>query len=107
MDKKGFNTREDRFTTRPNKGIAFAIAKTAGRNGPASGQRPEVGALAVVVEDGQAFAPTAGRPEGVRDHGGELPRLTGLAPDGALSEPQHHGSRQDGEPVPARMDLQL
>src|ERR1022692_2305232 len=66
-----------------------------------------MGALSVVVEDAQDLRRTVMRPEGMRNHGGELRCLAGLDHDGPLSQQQHNGSRQDGEPVPAGVDLQL
>ena len=72
-----------------------------------SGQWPQMGALPVVVEDAKHLRRAVMSSEGVRNHGGELRRLAGLDHDGPLAKQQHNGSRQDGEPVPARMDFQL
>jgi len=74
---------------------------------PANPVPAEMAALPVVVEDAQDLRWAATRPEGVRNHGGELGRLAGLDQDGPLTQQQHNASRQDGEPVLARVNSQL
>ena len=64
-----------------------------------------MGALSIMIQDRQDLRWTVVSPECVRNHRGELGRLTGLDQDGPFAQQQSNGSGQDGEPIPPGVNL--
>lgn len=66
-----------------------------------------MGALTVVIEDGENLYGALVSTDGVRDHRGELCCVAGFDKDGALTQLQARGPRKNREPFVSGMHTQL